>query len=440
MAKIAYRNTSHGVDMLAPNVAGLSEYAQASWSTTEIKVFHDTSNFTLFGGTGLQVSSTSGQITDITAGIVNMMKLVIGGTTISSITGLNVSAGELGDAIFAENDAAFMSLILSGNDVINGTKYDDDLVGGNGNDTLYGNGGYDKLHGGAGADKLLGGFGVDTAYYHLARKGVVASLADSSVNTNDARGDTYVSIENLAGSRYGDKLYGNRNGNFLWGREGNDFLDGGSGRDNLTGGAGADTLRGGADSDFAKYSDAARGVTASLANASINTNDARGDTYISIEGLMGSDFADSLYGNSESNALWGFDGNDIINGSGGDDVIVGEAGADDLTGGAGKDIFVFNWVSDSTVSASGRDTIFDFSGASGDRIELRLADANKFLWDSETFSFIGTAAFSGKAGELRYDKMASDTYIYADLDGDSTADFAIHLDDAVNLSKGSFFL
>ena len=336
MAKIAYRNTSHGVDMLAPNVAGLSEYAQASWSTTEIKVFHDTSNFTLFGGTGLQVSSTSGQITDITAGIVNTMKLVIGGTAISSITGLNVSAAKLGDAIFAENDAAFMSLILSGNDVINGTKYDDDLVGGNGNDTLYGNGGYDKLHGGAGADKLLGGFGVDTAYYHLARKGVVASLADSSVNTNDARGDTYVSIENLAGSRYGDKLYGNRNGNFLWGREGNDFLDGGSGRDNLTGGAGADTLRGGADSDFANYSDAARGVTASLANASINTNDARGDTYISIEGLMGSDFADSLYGNSESNALWGFDGNDIINGSGGDDVIVGEAGADDLTGGRAK--------------------------------------------------------------------------------------------------------
>ncbi|MBW9066124.1 calcium-binding protein [Rhizobium herbae] len=440
MAKIAYRNTSRGVDMLAPNVSGLSEYAQASWSTIEIKVFHDSSNYTLFEGTGLKVSSTSGQITDITAGIVNTIKLVIGGTTISSMTGLNVSAAKLADAIFAENDAAFLSLILSGNDTVYGTNHNDTLVGGSGNDTLHGNGGNDWLLGGAGADKLVGGLGYDAADYDLATKGVVASLVNNSINTNDALGDTYTSVEDLLGSRYGDKLYGNNNDNFLWGREGNDLLDGGRGNDYLLGGAGADKLHGGAGYDLAYYANATKGVTASLVNSSINTNDAKGDTYVSIENLEGSDYADNLYGNSEWNRLWGLDGNDIINGAAGGDMIFGGAGADDLTGGAGKDVFAFSDVSDSTVSASGRDTIFDFSGAGGDKIELDEIDANIGLSGDQAFHFIGTAAFSGKAGELRYDKMASDTYIYADLDGDSTADFSIHLDDLVNLSKGSFFL
>jgi serralysin len=36
--------------------------------------------------------------------------------------------------------------------------------------------------------------------------------------------------------------------------------------------------------------------------------------------------------------------------------------------------------------------------------------------------------------------MASDTYIYGDLNGDRKVDFAIHLDDAVALQKSYFFL
>jgi len=52
----------------------------------------------------------------------------------------------------------------------------------------------------------------------------------------------------------------------------------------------------------------------------------------------------------------------------------------------------------------------------------------------------GTSAFSGKAGELRFEKKASDTYIYGDVNGDGTADFAIHLDDAVALTQSYFIL
>ncbi|AGG72231.1 hypothetical protein SM2011_b23366 (plasmid) [Sinorhizobium meliloti 2011] len=44
------------------------------------------------------------------------------------------------------------------------------------------------------------------------------------------------------------------------------------------------------------------------------------------------------------------------------------------------------------------------------------------------------------AGELRYHKQASDTFIYVDVDGDKKADLTIHLDDAVTLTKDYFLL
>jgi Ca2+-binding RTX toxin-like protein len=107
----------------------------------------------------------------------------------------------------------------------------------------------------------------------------------------------------------------------------------------------------------------------------------------------------------------------------------GGLGADDLYGGAGNDTFFYMSLKDSTTSISGRDTIFDFTTA--DRINLSAIDANSRTAKNDYFSFVGTKAFSGDAGELRYEKKASDTYIYADVNGDKNADFGIHLDDAM---------
>ncbi|WP_438749220.1 calcium-binding protein [Pararhizobium sp. O133] len=352
MAKITYGDLGRGVDMLQTTVEELFYYDKTSASSTIVKFFDDSKNYTSFSGTGLKVKITSGTVTDVTAGTVTGINVVIGGKAAISITGLKLSAAKLGDAVFAGNDAAFVSMVLSGNDTINGTKYSDGLIGGDGNDTLNGNAGNDDFLGGAGADKIVGGSGSDTAYYMFATKGVTASLAKASINTNEAKGDTYSSVENFFGSEFADKLYGNDKGNFLSGNY----------------------------------------------------------------------------------------GNDVISGAGGNDILYGDKGADDLYGGAGKDVFRFGDKSESTVASFGRDTIFDFSGAGGDKIDLSYMDANSKTKANDAFTFIGTAAFHGKAGELRYEKKASDTYIYGDVNGDKKADFTIHLDDAVALFKGYFLL
>ncbi|MBD2745725.1 hypothetical protein IC232_03350 [Microvirga sp. BT688] len=148
----------------------------------------------------------------------------------------------------------------------------------------------------------------------------------------------------------------------------------------------------------------------------------------------------AINGNSAANRLNGGNGRDKIAGGSGNDTISGSGGSDRLYGGTGKDAFVFKSVRDSTVDSSGRDTIFDFSKAQNDRIDLRAIDADVTTAGNGAFSFIGTSAFGNKAGELRYDKGASDTFIYGDVDGDGFADFSIHLDDAMSLSKSYFIL
>lgn len=119
-----------------------------------------------------------------------------------------------------------------------------------------------------------------------------------------------------------------KGGDFIYGLAGDDELIGGLGNDRLNGGEGGDTLNGGRGFDHASYKLAAAGVIASLDDPTQNTLSALGDIYVSIEGLIGSDRADELFGNAARNALDGRRGADHLTGGGGDDMLDGGKGVD----------------------------------------------------------------------------------------------------------------
>jgi Ca2+-binding RTX toxin-like protein len=316
-------------------------------------------------------------------------------------------------------------------DSLSGTAKADDFSGGDGNDRLSGEAGNDLLNGGAGADRLIGGAAIDTASYAGAAAGVHVSLVSPDTNTNDAAGDTYLSIENVTGSSSNDNITGDAAAN---------KLDGGAGWDVLNGGAGADRLIGGDGIDTASYVGASEGVRVDLSAPGSNTNDAKGDSYSSIEDIRGSAHDDILIGSAEGDVLEGKGGHDIIKGGDGDDQIYGNRGVDILYGGRGEDIFWFATVFDMPTSTTAIDTIADFSQSERDVIGFLQIDADRNLDGHQSFNFIGTSAFSKTAGELRFETTLSDTYIYGDTDGDGKADFALHLGTAAELTAADFIL
>ena len=222
-------------------------------------------------------------------------------------------------------------------------------------DVVRGNGGDDRLYGAGGADQLFGGLGRDSLYGDAGDD----VLKDVDGDNRLAGGDGDDLLTAGAGR---DQLYGGAGNDSLFGGDGADRLDGGAGNDVLTGGPGADRLSGGAGADTASYADATRGVVVNLAKPSLNTHDAKGDSYSSIEAVVGGKYADALTGDGAANRLDGGAGADTLIGGGGNDELRGGAGVDRLEGGRGNDVlaFVAGQGADYAIGGAGRD-VFDFT-------------------------------------------------------------------------------
>jgi serralysin len=274
----------------------------------------------------------------------------------------------------------------NGSETINlfdGVTFGNDLIlGHGGDDSIFGLAGDDYIVGGTGADALHGGPGSDTASYYNSTAGVMASLSYGVGVGGDAEGDTYFSIENLDGSGYADALVGNDGNNLLEGNGGDDFLDGGDGddtldggweNDTLKGGGGADVLQGNEGIDTASYYESPEGVIVLLGLGGAG-GDAEGDTFIGIENLTGSIYADILWGDDGVNQLMGMDGADVLRGLDGNDTLDGGAGADTMLGGPGGDTYYVDNGADDVIEVGnqGADQVLtsvSYSLAPGSEVE-----------------------------------------------------------------------
>jgi len=228
----------------------------------------------------------------------------------------------------------------------------ENLTGSAFNDVLVGDAGDNILEGGAGADNIDGGSGIDTAGYNGSSSAVTVYLARSTGTGGDAQGDTLANIENLTGSDFDDVLVGGTGNNTLSGGNGDDYLldlSGGDdaffgegGNDTLQGSGGADSYDGGTGIDEVRYNNSGSAVNVNLNTGVAFGGDAVGDTFNSVENLVGSQFNDILTGDDGVNRLEGFLG---------DDTLQGGLGADILWGGLGFDTADY---SDSSVGVDAR--------------------------------------------------------------------------------------
>jgi Ca2+-binding RTX toxin-like protein len=235
------------------------------------------------------------------------------------------------------------------------------------------------------------------------------------------------------------------------GREGNDTLIGGAGYDKMYGGTGDDLFIVTDSTDFA-YELIGEGNDRVIASVTHTLRDNIEELELSgsadIRGYgNGSD--NLIIGNAGANLLYGRDGNDILQGNGGNDLLYGEAGDDQLDAGAGQDRFyggggadefIFGQGDFAGLTSTSADRIMDFSQGEGDLIRLSGVDADAGTDGDQGFAFIGNAAFSGNAGELRTFQSGSTTFVQGDTDGDGLADFLIRIDGLHAMTGGDFIL
>lgn len=257
-------------------------------------------------------------------------------------------------------------------------------------------------------------------------------------------GDTFY------GGAGADTLNGNDGDDLLYGEGDHDVLNGGSGIDAMAGGLGNDTyiVDGSQDTVTEQMNEGIDQVLVSLAsytltnyveNLTFNGSGNFQGTGNSLGNVMtGGDGDDTLNGLGGPDNLYGGLGNDTLNAGDGEDTVIGGEGADILSGGGGNDVYRFSSASE-TGTGAGADRIVDFAWFY-DKVDLRGIDADSGTAGDQAFSFIGTAAFSGVAGQLRYAFDGTDTWLQADRDGDGVADLEIVFTGNHTLAASDFYL
>lgn len=262
----------------------------------------------------------------------------------------------------------------------------------------------------------------------------------------------------LQGNAGDDVLSGGADDDMLYGGLGDDILDGGDGADTLSDTDGFNRFAGGTGNDVYIILSSAVAVIEEARGGGTDEVRATGNVTVLAENVenvrllgtgntaaTGNALNNAMTGNGGANSLSGgdgrdgiraLDGDDILDGGSGDDALNGGSGSDTLTGGSGADRFIFD-----VLEFRPRDTVTDFSVRDGDRIDLSAIDAQPSVADDQAFAFIGTAAFSGAAGEVRLVALGAGNWLVElNIDADVGADMTIQLTSDFTPGASDFLL
>jgi microcystin-dependent protein/Ca2+-binding RTX toxin-like protein len=318
--------------------------------------------------------------------------------TMDDIPALNFSGSNADNQLYGGNLG----------DTINGLDGNDDLIGNNGDDILNGGGDNDFINGGGGSDTLNGGTGDD-------------SIRDRGHNTVDGgAGNDFISVEYVLGGSWDggadvdsldttldtfngftydlsavsfeifgavfknfENVYDNQGGNTIIGSSVSNIVDGGGGADTINTGGGADRIvisgtgqgldqvDGGTEADTLDLSGMLQFAWVSLA---YNGNEVQAQDGLvwrgvanltNVENVIGTRFADKIYGDGQANTLEGRAGNDVIYGRDGIDSLLGGADSDSLYGEAGNDRLYADAGSDYLNGGFNEDTFSFVAGTFG---------------------------------------------------------------------------
>ncbi|MBR1157041.1 calcium-binding protein [Bradyrhizobium sp. JYMT SZCCT0428] len=220
---------------------------------------------------------------------------------------------------------------------VEGSVFNDTLIGSAGDDFLAPSNGTDNVDGGGGIDTLAYNDNISAFSIHTFNV-----TGANSGNVLDGTGtDIFSNIERLRGGFNDDVFNGGTSAMVFEGLGGNNSFNGGSG---------VETVNYSNDQEVGARENinVTQGVNIDLANSGINSFGGT-DTFADIDNAIGSTFADTITGNSLNNSIVGGAGNDTLGGAAGNDTVDGGVGADSMAGGEGDDQYIVDNAGDIVV-------------------------------------------------------------------------------------------
>lgn len=358
---------------------------------------------------------------------------------------------------------------------IQGTPQSDLLIAGDEPSVSYGNGGGDLFVDGAYNDVLYGGDGADR--FILTSDGRTDTIRNFDLIEDRLDLSAWGSIYSfdqmeVKGRSDGFRLtYGSEVLVVVTGaRAGADdivhildtslsrptvnLIEGGSGDGNLIFSSSTETtifeasqpnasFIGGTGLDVISFAGLAQ-VSVSLDNPSLNSVNITGQSYQSIEGVLGSAGDDMILGDSTANSLSGGDGDDTLSGGGGRDILEGNTGNDSIfdtnggaqmQGGIGNDFLLalsganqlidgdvasLSDNADTLLGGYGNDTL---EGGAGD--DILVGDFGAFLyWGDDTLE-------GGRGDDILNGGYGADVFVFRPMHGNDVIGRTSLMDQAV---------
>ncbi len=302
----------------------------------------------------------------------------------------------------------------NGDDLLVGSKGEDDINGRGGDDEIFARDGDDNVRGGFGDDRIVAAGGDDDVYGSAGRDTIGGGDGNDTLMGEGGRdslnggndSDEIFGGRNddlLQGQRGGDWLYGDAGDDRIVGHRGQDLEVGGAGDDALFGGEHSDLLYGGNDDDRAFGGHAQDQIFGGLGDDALyggigNDDLFGGEGDDSLEGGSGLDWIsagsgnDKAFGGDGSDEIWGERGDDLLRGGNDGDYLNGGGGDDTLRGDGGRDELVGNAGDDSLFGGTGHDQIY---GGLGDDLIFGGAGNDEMIGNAGDDSF----AFTGDFGD-----------------------------------------
>lgn len=270
--------------------------------------------------------------------------------TSSVSVSLNAGSGWQGDAAGDEiveteglEGSNFNDYLIGDNDknILNGIGGDDTLEGYDGDDVINGGDGSDRLVGGLGNDTQIGGLGNDVHYGELGNDKLIDLAGDNYIDAGE--GNNIV----IAGDG-SDVIYSGPGDDVINGGNGKNTLHAGEGKNQITTGSGNDIIYGGASEDIIYAGAGDDQIFAAEGNNIIRAGAGN----------------DTIYAGAGYDAITGGLGDDLIFAGDGDNLINGGIGNDIINSGSGKDLFILD-LSDGTDTINNFQIGHDLIGLSG---------------------------------------------------------------------------